>query len=214
MTITASETKISKTRKLIFQLVSGGIIGGLASFLSFGLADIETMSADQISVFGVGLIYLLMGLTVGFGLIAPKLGSRILNVEDANEIGEQRRILTGSTICMVVLGAALIVLPMAGPDRSISPIAAFGALLLALALLILISVRDWKYYDEMLIQLSLKAGNLAFAGVGGMLLIWSTAAWLELAPHPTPLSMIAVIAGGFLLSIFVASARMGLLRPR
>jgi hypothetical protein len=214
MTITASETKMSKTRKLIFQLVSGGIVGGLASFLGFGLVDIETMSADQISVFGVGLIYLLMGLIVGFGLIAPKLGSRILNVEDADEIGEQRRILTGSTICMAALGAALIVLPMAGPDRSISPIAGFGALLAALALLIVISIRDWKYYDEMLMQLSRGAGSLAFAGVGGVLLIWSTAAWLEFATHPTPLGLIAVIAGGFLIAIFVAGARMGLLGPR
>lgn len=214
MTATAPEVKINKTRKLIFQLVSGGIVGGLASYFGLGVLDADEMSPDQIIVGGVGLIYSLMGLIVGFGLMAPKLGSNMLNVEDADEIREQRRILTGSMICMVAFGGALIGLALAGPGETISPMIGFGGLLAALALLIVISIRDWKYYDEMLWDVSRDAGNLAFCGIGGVLLLWASAAWLGLATAPTPLTLVALVSGGFLLSIFVASARKGLLRPR
>ncbi|MGL5837832.1 MAG: hypothetical protein ACRCY3_04950 [Sphingorhabdus sp.] len=214
MTPIPSEMKMNKNRKMIFQLVSGGIVGGLAGYFGIGLLGAENMAADQVIVSGTGLVYLLMGVLVGFGLVAPKLGSNILNVEDAEEIEEQRRILSGSTICMVALGAALMALPLAGPGGSIPPLVGFGGLLAALTLLIAISIRDWKHYDEMLRELSRDAGNLAFSGIGGVLLIWGSAAWLGLAAAPTPLGLIAVISAGFLLSIFVATARRGLLRPR
>jgi hypothetical protein len=208
------EMNMRKGRKLIFQLVFGGLIGGLAGYFGLGSLDLETMAADQVIVSGVGLIYLLMGLVVGFGLAAPKLGSNILNVEDADEIRDQRRILTGSSICRVALGVALIVLPMAGPGSQMSPLVGFGSLLAALVILTVISIRDWKYYDEMMLQLSRDAGNLAFATIGGVLLIWASAAWLELVSAPTPLELVAIISGGYLLAIFAASARRGLLRPR
>jgi hypothetical protein len=214
MTASQTEMKMNKTRKLIFQLVSGGIVGGLAAYFGLGVIGAKDMAADQIIVSGVGLVYLLMGVVVGLGLIAPKLGSGILNVEDAEEIREQRRILTGSTICIVPLGAALMALPMAGPGGAISPLVGFGGLLAALALLIWISIRDWKFYDEMLLELSKDAGNLGFCGIGGVLLIWAAAAWVGLVAPPTPLGLVALVSGGFLLAICIASARKGLLYPR
>lgn len=210
----ASETKMPKTRKLIFQLAFGGLIGGLASYFGLGVLDAQNMAADQLFVSGIGLLYLLMGLIVGFGLIAPKLGSNILNVEDADEIRDQRRILTGSAICMVALGAALMALPLAAPASLISSLAGFGGLLAALLIFAVISIRDWKYYDEMMMQLSRDAGNIAFCGIGGTLLIWASAASLGLIAAPTPLALVAIISGGSLLAIFIASGRRGLLIPR
>ena len=214
MNIVTSEAKMQKGRKLIFQMAFGGLLGGLAGYFGLGLLDAENMAIDQVTVSGVGLIYLLMGLICGFGLVAPKLGSSILNVEDADEIRDQRRVLTGSTLCMIALGAALIVLPLAGADGPISPVAAFGGLLAALALLIVVSIRDWKYYDEMMLQLSRDAGNIACCGIGGTLLVWASAASLGLIAAPTPLALVAIISGGFLLAIFIASGRRGLLMPR
>lgn len=210
----AWEVKMQQGRKLIFQLVVGSMIGGLASYFGLGLLGAENMAADQLVVGGVGLIYLLIGLICGFGLMAPKLGASILNVEDADEIRDQSRILSGSAICMIVLGAALMALAMAGPDGLISRPAAMGGLLAALALLIAISIRDWKYYDEMLLQLSRDAGNIAFSSVGSVTLIWGSASWLGLVAAPTPLALVALISAGFLIAIFVASARKGLLRSR
>ena len=214
MTIIASETKMQKGRKLIFQLAFGGLLGGLAGYFGIGILDAETMAADQVIVSGIGLVYLLMGLIVGFGLIAPKLGSTILNVEDADEIKDQRRILTGSAISMTALGAATMVLPLSGQDSAISAYTAFAGLLAALLVMAVINIRDWKYYDEMMKQLSREAGNIAFCGIGGVLLVWASAAWLGIMSAPTPLALIAIISGGFLLSIFLASARRGLLTPR
>ena len=214
MTIITSETKMPKTRKLIFQLVFGGVIGGLAGYCGLGVLGAQNMAADQLIVSGIGLVYLLMGLIVSFGLMAPKLGSNILNVDDADEIRDQRRILTGSTICMIALGGALMLLPMAGPGRSLSSLIGFGGLLAALVILTVISVRDWKYYDEMMLQLSRDAGNIAFCGIGGTVLIWASAASTGLITPPTPLALVAIISGGFLLAIFIASGRRGLLVPR
>ncbi len=210
----AWEVKMQQGRKLIFQLVVGGLIGGLASYFGLGLLDAENMAADQLIVGGVGLIYLLIGLICSLGLMAPKLGASILNVEDADEIRDQSRILSGSAICMIALGAALIVLTVAGSDGPISRPAAMGGLLAALALLIAVSIRDWKYYDEMILQLSRDAGNIAFSGIGSVTLIWGSASWLGLVAAPAPLALVALISGGFLIAIFVASARKGLLRPR
>ena len=203
-----------KMRKLIFQLAFGGLLGGLAGYFGLGVLDDGAMAADQVIVSGIGLIYLLMGLIAGFGLLAPKLGANILNVEDADEIRDQRRILTGSAICMVALGAALMALPLAGPDSAISPLTALGGLLAALVILTVISIRDWKYYDEMMLQLSRDAGNLAFCGIGATLMIWASAASLGLIAAPTPLALVAIISGGFLMAIFIASGRRGLLIPR
>lgn len=214
MTMIISETKIPKTRKLIFQLVFGGLIGGLAGYFGLGVLGAQNMAADQLIVSDIGLVYLLMGLVVGFGLMAPKLGSNILNVDDADEIRDQRRILTGSTICMIALGGALMLLPMAGPGRSLSSLIGFGGLLAALVILTVISMRDWKYYDEMMLQLSRDAGNIAFCGIGGTVLIWASAASTGIIAAPTPLALVAIISGGFLLAIFVASGRRGLLVPR
>jgi len=210
----ASEVKMQQGRKLAFQLVVGGLIGGLASYFGLCLLGVKNMAGDQLAVGAVGLIYLLMGVICGFGLMVPKLGASILNVEDADEIRDQSRILSGSTICMIALGAALMLITMAGPDGPIWRPAAMGGLLAALALLIVVSIRDWKYYDEMLLQLSRDAGNIAFSGVGSVTLIWGSASWLGLVTAPTPLALVALTSGGFLIAIFVASARKGLLRPR
>lgn len=211
------EVKMTKGPKLIFQLACGGIVGGLAGYSVAGLLGAEmakTLHLDQVIVGGIGLIYVLMGLICAVGIAFPTLGSRMLNVEDAEEIGDQKRMLTGSSICMLALGAALLILPMARPDGAITPLGGFGGLMAALATLVVITIRDWKHYDEMMVQMSRDAGNFAFCGIGLVLLIWASAAWAELAYAPTPLGLVATVSGGFLLAAFFAGARLGLLRPR
>jgi uncharacterized membrane protein len=217
MTHTGKEVKMQKTRKLTFQLAFGVLMGGLAGYSFGGFLGGQTpttINVDQVIVGGIGAVYLMMGLIIGFGLAFPKLGSKMLNVEDAEEIGDQKHILTGSSTCMVVLGVALVILPMAKPDGAITPLVGFGGLLAALAILVVISIRDWKHYDELILQLSRDAGNFAFCGTAFVLLIWASAAWAGLASAPTPLALVAIISGGFLLAAFLAGARLGLMRPR
>lgn len=203
-----------KTRKLVIQLLTGGVFGGVAGFAGMSLIDPSELAGDQIILAGVGLIYLLMGLLVGIGIASPKLGSKVLNLQDAEEIIEQRRILTGSTISMIALGAALMALSFAKTGGAVTPAVGLGGIFAALLLFVVISVRDWKYYDEMLLQLSRDAGNLAFCGIGTILLVWGSAAATGFATAPTALGLVSLVAGGFLLAIFVATARAGLMMPR
>lgn len=214
MTNVSAENKALKTRKLIVQMVSGGLVGGIGSYAAMSLIDPKTLNVDQVIVGGIGLIYLLMGLFVGFGLLAPKLGSKILNVEDVEEIHEQRRMLTGSSIVMATIGAALAALALAAPGATVSPLAGFGGIAAALMVSVAITARDWKYYDEMMWQLSRDAGNLAFCGIGTILMLWGSAAAVGLAAAPTPLALVALVAGGMLLAIFVSATRAGLMMPR
>lgn len=204
----------NKTGKLLFKLAVGAALGFFAGFGFESLVDIERLASDQVMVSFVGLSYSVMGLIVGFGVIAPKWGARILNVQDTDDIRDQRRILAGSAFCAFILGAALTALAMAGPGGILSPLASFGGLVAALAIQIVISIRDWKLYDEMYRALTRDAGNLSFLVIGGVLMIWSSAAWVGLVAGPTPLGLIALVSGGFLVAMFVVAARRGLMHSQ
>ena len=208
------ENRDGKTRKLIVQLVSGGLFGAVASYSAMSLLDLRSMAADQIGLSAVALIYLLLGVIVGFGLVAPNLGSKVLNVENAEEINEQRRVLTGSTMAMISIGFALLALSLAGPGRMVSPALGFGALIASLVISVVITVRDLKFYDEMMLQLSRDSGNLAYCISGVTIMVWASAAAVGWIAAPTPFALIAIIAGGMLLAVFISAARAGLMMPR
>lgn len=203
-----------KLRKLVVQLVSGALVGGVVGYFGMSQLDPKAMKFDQILTSGVGIIYLLTGGIVGLGLLSPKLGSKFLNVEDADEISEQRRVLTGSTISMVAFGLALIALANAGFEGAISPTLGFAAVVLALFVSAVITIRDWKHYDEMMRGLSRDAGNIAFCIIGTVLLIWAGAAGVGLTAAPSPLMLVSLICGGLLLAVFAAAGRAGLMMPR
>lgn len=214
MTAMVSETKMNKNHKIILQLVVGAAVGALVGYFGASLLKGASLAGDQVAVVAIGAMYLVMGAFCGFGVLFPKVGSNLLNVEDEEDLREQRRILTGSAISTVALGAALAALALAGPGQMLSRGTGLGALLAALLLLVTISVRDWHLYDELMMGISRDAGNFAFCGIGTTLLIWASAAWLGMAAAPTPLALVAIISGGFLFAVFVAAARRGMLIPR
>jgi hypothetical protein len=214
MTTKISEMKMQKGRKLIFNIIFAGLIGYFGTDFVLGVLEPKRLDADQVIAIGVGLIYLTMGLIVGFGAALPKMGFQILNVEDAEEIHDQRRLFIGSAVSAIALGAALMVLPLAEPNGFMSPLVAFGGLLAALALATGIFIRDRKYYDELMLQLNREAGNLSFCSVGLVILVWASAASLGLVSAPTPLALVAIISGGSLLAFSVVAARRGLLAMR
>jgi hypothetical protein len=214
MTTKISDIKMHRGRKLIFNMITGGVIGYIGMNFALDFLEPKRLGIDQVIAMGVGLIYLMMGLIVGFGAALPNMGSKILNVEDAEEIHDQRRVLLGSAVSMIALGAALMVLALAEPNGFISPLVAFGGLLAALALATGIFIRDRKYYDELMLQLNREAGNLSFCSVGLVILVWASAASLGLISAPTPFALVAIISGGSLLAFFMVAARRGLLALR
>ena len=203
-----------KMRKLIVQLASGGLVGGLFGYFGMEQLDSANMAPDQIVTSGIGIIYLLTGLIVGFGLLSPNLGSKILNVEDADEIREQRRVLTGSTISMTAIGVALVLMANTHSGGLVTPATGFAAICISLFLATIITIRDWKYYDELMRQLSRDCGNLAFGITGTIVVLWSAAAAAGWVVPFSSLALIALFFGNLLLAAFVATARAGLMMPR
>ncbi len=203
-----------KAGKLALQMLLGGIVGGIAGFFGVDFLINSDASPGQAAVAGVGLTYFLMAVLIAFGLVMPKVGAKILNVEDEEELRAERRVLTGSVICMGTIGASLLLLAAAGEDSAIPPAAAFGAILLSTLVGAVITWRDWKHYDELLLQVSRDAGNFAFLGVGSVIMLWSSAAYLGLVAPISPLILVALVSGGMLLAAFVAAGRRGMLHPR
>src|SRR3546814_6239008 len=88
-----TEVHAPSRRKMALQALIGALAGGGGMFALMWLLDGETLhwQPSQIILAGVGLIYVLMGLFVGLGVLAPRaLGQRMLNVADAEEIVEER----------------------------------------------------------------------------------------------------------------------------
>jgi hypothetical protein len=92
--------------QLLRRLLFGALLGAVATylFLNFvtkphlAVKDPETMLAIV-----AGLTYALMGVFVGFGVLAPRSGARFLNVQDADEIQEQRQNLAPSALSCIFM---------------------------------------------------------------------------------------------------------------
>src|SRR3546814_11947437 len=78
---------------MALQALIGALAGVGGMFALMWLLKGETLDwqPSQIILAGVGLIYVLMGLFVGLGVLAPRaFGQRMLNVADVEETVEER----------------------------------------------------------------------------------------------------------------------------
>ena len=108
----------SVQRKTILSLLVGGIAGGLASFAALTLIDSGWLgqlgTSREIAIL-VAVVYLVMAASVAFGALSPKLGAQFLNVEDAEELREQKSRLMGSAVATAAFGFALVAVALAAP---------------------------------------------------------------------------------------------------
>ena len=123
----AATEKKRRLKKTIFALGLGAVSGFAGATLVTRLLDSgaipEVGPSVEIAVL-VALIYLLVGIAVGVGVLSPKAGASFLNVEDADELEEQRAILGYSAIGMAGAGIALAVVALSGPGGLVeSPLA-------------------------------------------------------------------------------------------
>lgn len=106
-------------RKFLFQMLVGAVFGAgvTAVFLAaLGGTWIETSDGATMIAVVAGISYALMGLLVGFGAIAPNAGARILNVEDPDELREERGNIAAGAIGSVLIGLFLLALALSGPE--------------------------------------------------------------------------------------------------
>ena len=221
-----TQTSAAGWRKIAIQAVVGGAAG--AGGMLAGLKLVEGQggvdwTASSIILFGVGLVYALMGVFVGIGTLAPRLfGQRLLNVADVEEIVEERANMGASAVSCLVLGAALMLFAQAtatatdpsGAAGPASPAAAFWILMAVLAGFMAVSLWMWKNFDELWRQLTVEISAITGNVLMVIALVWGGAAAAGLAAGPRPLDLVSLVFGTMLLACFVAVGRRGMMAPR
>jgi hypothetical protein len=199
---------------MLISALLGAIAGFFGVTLLFRWTAAPTVGGSAMILSGVGVAYLAMALFVGIGTLMPRTGSKVLNVEDSDELVEDRQSLLGSSLANGVLGVMMIVLANSGTGGAVPASVAVGTVIAALAVSGFLIVRTWKYQDELMRQVSLEAASIAGAMVIAILLVWGAFSMNGIGPAIEAKSMIALVMGMTLLGAFVATGARGMLTPR
>jgi hypothetical protein len=215
------ETTINKPvpnwRKAVTSGLVGAVVGAAGMVGLLGLHEsgaLGDLGASGMIACVVGAVYVLIGVQVGLGVALPALGGRFLNVEDAEEIREQRGMLAYAAAGMTAWGGALMVVALAGPGGVLAPGMGLAAALGLIAVTILLTALMWRHMDELMRGMSRECGNIGFyllLLVGGT---WALLAHLGFAAGPAPLDWLTMFTALTLLASFVAVGMRGMLRPR
>lgn len=201
--------------KFVFQMFIGALIGAAATaaFLAlFGRTLVDTSNGGTMIAVVAGLSYALMGFFVGFGAIAPAAGARFLNVEDPDELREERGNISSGAIVCVLVGVFLLALASSGPG--------FGReLALTVAVLSLFAMLAVAYWsrgrtDELTQKVSTESAALAMQIGLVVLAVWSALAHLGYVWWIEPLALIASASLLQLATAFWVAGRKGMLTPR
>ncbi len=204
-------------RKLLIPASIGAVAGfaasaGMMRYIDSAAVGGLNLSATIAAL--VGVLYAVIGFGIAFGTASPSLGARFLNVEDADELREQKQVLSLSGAAMVLWGAALLALALAAPDGPVPQAAALaigaGGLLLGTVLSVLV----YRASDELMLAVNLEAGALSY---GLVLLVvggWAMLAHLGYLAAPAPLDLLSLFYVLVLLASFIAVGRRGMLQIR
>ena len=215
--IAKSATPPTKWKKILFSLALGGVSGflGALAFLKLGMTgDFGMLGPSEEIAALVGLVYALTGGAIGIGLIMPKAGATYLNVEDAEELTEQRSMLASSALAMLALGIALIVVALAEPVGTIPPGVVVPIVSAAVLLATGLGMMSHRRQDELMRAMGRESAALAFyllALVGG---IWALSGHLEYTAPPAPLDWLTMIWGLMLLAAFIVVGKRGMMKMR
>ncbi len=207
----------SAVRKFLIQMVVGAVVGivSMAVFLYLGKPLLPLAGRVAMLTACMGSLYVILGLFVGAGAVAPGAGAHFLNVEDADELREQRTMLSYSAVSCCLGGFFLLILsvgPVALSEVGRSSLAvAAGACLLGA---IVFGRLCFDRCDELMRRICGEASVLTL-NVGLMLLAgWGALAHLGLAAWITPLALLSGFALLYLLASFWVVGRRGMLKPR
>lgn len=204
-----------KMRVMIFRMLAGAVVGGVASFLFFrfvGEPNMDLRNPTVLAAAGCGIVYLLIGLMVALGVAAPKTGAHFLNVEDAEELREERHKIGTSSIACILIG--ILVLVLAASGGAIGSQTALVVAAACLAGIIAVTVAGAKRYDELTRQLGQEASAWGFYATLVVLGGWAALAHLGFVAWISPLGFVALSISLQLLTAFIAVGRRGMLMPR
>jgi hypothetical protein len=201
-------------RTMVLRMLAGAVVGAAAMglFLAFVGDPLLEMDDPAVALASItGVIYLTTALMVWFGLAVPRVGARFLNVEDAEELREERGKLGTAVFVMLLTGAFLLILALA--DR----IGREASLIASLACLAGIAVGAWlsaRRYDELMRRLGLEAASLTLQLAMLLFGAWAALAQLGYIEWLTPLATVSALAVLQLASSFIVVGRHGMLMPR
>lgn len=200
--------------KMLLQMLFGALLGAGATAGLFALLGdgIDTGDGGTMIAMVAGISYVLMSLLVGFGLLAPRTGAHLLNVEDAQELRDDRRPLGLAAAACMLAGVFFLALALARPgDGGGAALWIAGA---ALAGLIALTVATRRTYDELTRQVNWESAALTLQVGLVVLAVWAALAHLGLVAWIEPLALIGSAALLQLAAIFWVAGRRGMLRPR
>lgn len=213
----AATDKKRRLKKTMFSLGLGAISGFVGATLVMQLLDSDSLAdvgaSVEIAVL-VALVYLLIAIAVGVGVLSPKAGASFLNVEDADELEEQRSILGYSAIGMAGAGIALAVVALSGPDGLVEPRLALGLYVVLSVLAVWVSLKSWKLQDELMKAIGREAAGMSFylvLLVGGT---WALLAHLGFVAAPRALDWLSMFWALLLLAAFIVVGKRGMLMMR
>lgn len=207
----------SKALKFAKQMAIGSIIGGGTTYAVLTLIDDRVALFDdpqRMIALVAGLVFAMMALFVGFGVAAPDPGSKLLNVEDAEELRERRPELGIGVILIALTAAILILLSVTSIDGSpglISERVSTVSVMLCFVALAIGGFLARNQGDELDKLLGVESASLAMSlsltFFGG----WGILSYLGHVPWIGPLGLFAGLLITYLAAIFWVIGRRGLM---
>jgi hypothetical protein len=201
-------------RKLLIPALIGGVIGYAASSAVLPFIDrdaVDGLGVSALIAAVVGVFYAAIGLIMVVGTASLRLGARFLNVEDVDDLREQKKVLTLSGAAMLLWGVALLALALAAPDGPVPQAAALavggGGLVIGIALSVLV----YRSSDELMLAVNLEAAALSYGLLLLVVGLWAMLAHLGYTAAPQPLDLLTLFYTVVLLASFIAVGRRGML---
>jgi len=174
------------------------LLAGLGGAFGYGAA---TLTDGSLASWEDELAVVMAAAMIGVGLITAFIVAR-----------RPADIPRGCGILQVVvmlLAAAMFLLPVFGPARA-SPDVVFGAVLLLVAVQSAANLMLWRTADEMLRRVMLETSALAFWALQLGLFIYAAAERLGLVGTVTAWGLMGILMGVYFIASAIAAARRGL----
>lgn len=213
----AAGDRSGKSLKTVLSLMGGGLLGffgasGLILLIEAGYLGNPGLS--QVIALLVALVYCLVGLIVVAGIASPKAGAKFLNVEDADELIEQKPSLVASGWGMILMGLFLAVVAVGGEGGVLDPAMALLAAAPLFLLGWILSVRSMRHADELMRAVSGEATRVAYYLLFVIVGAWAALAHLGFVTAPAMLDLLTAFWALMLIASFWVAGRRGLLAPR
>lgn len=217
MTDTIEPKKKTWMQRWGIPLIAGGLSGFLSTFVVLQFVDSDTIGglslSSEIAIL-VALVYLLTAMACLIGLASPALGEKFLNVEDADELREQRAQLLNSGIAMLLWAFALAALAFAGPQGLLAPAPVLAGSLAAMGVGLWFAIKSYRLSDELMSAVNTEATALSYYLTFAILGTWATLAHLDYVAAPAPLDLLTTFYVVALVATFIAAGRRGMLNQR